>query len=81
MAVKKWIGPVRAKMERAGTTGSLREIARRRGLLKGEEDTLTEQDLSRLAAIARRMKGKDGQLTKEGLELLRKVNFARNVRK
>jgi len=79
MAVKRWMGPVATKMEKAGTTGSLRAIAQRRGLLKGEEDTLTEQDLNTLAAAARKMKGKDGKLSAEGLALMRKVNFAKNA--
>jgi len=81
MAVKRWMGPVAAKMEKAGTTGSLRAIAQRRGLLSGEKDTLTEADLSTLAAAARKMKGKDGKLSAQGLELIRKVNFARNAMK
>lgn len=81
MAEKKWIGPAAAKMERKGTTGSLRAIAQRRGLLSGEKDALTEQDLSRLATAASKMKGKDGKLTAEGLALMRKVNFAKNARK
>jgi len=79
MATKRWMGPVAAKMESKGTTGSLRAIAQRRGLLKGGEDTLTAQDLSRLAAAASKMKGKDGKLTAEGLALMRKVNFAKNA--
>ncbi len=72
---KKWIGPARSRMERKGTVGSLRAIAQKKGLLSGPEDTLTEQDLDRLAAMAKRMGGK------EGLALTQKVNFARNVRK
>jgi len=81
MAEKRWMGPARARMESKGTTGSLRAIAQKRGLLSGEKDTLTEQDLSRLAKAASKMKGKDGKLTAEGLALMRKVNFARNALK
>lgn len=79
MAEKRWMGPAAAKMERKGTTGSLRAIAQKRGLLSGDKDALTEQDLGRLAKAASKMKGKDGKLTAEGLALMRKVNFARNA--
>jgi len=81
MTVKRWMGPVAAKMERTGTAGSLRAVAQKRGLIKGKGDTLTEQDLNRLAAAASKMKGKDGKLTAEGLALMRKVNFAKNALK
>jgi len=80
MAVKKWMGPEAARQEKAGTAGSLRAIAQRRGLIKGEE-TLTEADLNTLANAARKMKGKDGKLSPQGLELIRKVGFARNAMK
>jgi len=77
----RWMGPVAAKMEKKGTTGDLRAIAQRRGLLKGKDDTLTEADLTTLANAARKMKGKDGKLTAEGLDLIRKVGFAKNAMK
>ena len=79
MAEKRWMGPMKARMERKGAVGSLRAIAQRRGLLKGEKDTLTEADLNSLAVAARKMKGKDGKLTAEGLELTQKVNAARKM--
>lgn len=81
MAVKRWMGPEAARQEKAGTTGSLRAIAQKRGLLSGEKDTLTEADLNTLANAARKMKGKDGKLSPQGLELIRKVGFAKNAMK
>lgn len=72
---KKFIGPAVARMKRKGTVGSLRAVAQRRGLLSGKEDTLTEADLDRLAAAARKMGGE------KGAALMRKVNFAKNVRR
>lgn len=69
---KKWIQKVRYKMEREGTVGALRRTARQMGLLRGKEDTLTLSDLNRMEAHAR----KTGNT-----RLLRRVLFAKNVRK
>lgn len=64
---KKWMQKVKAEMERKGTTGALREQAKRRGLIKDDEP-LSASDLDRLEAEARR----------EGdTKLLRRVNLAR----
>lgn len=68
---RKWIQKARQRMESQGTTGSLRSRAQRMGLLSGKGDTLTDADLDRLSAVAKR-RG-DGELAK-------KVNFARNAR-
>lgn len=68
----QWIGKARASMKRRGTVGALRKTASSKGLLSGKGDTLTEKDLSTLAATAKRTGNK---------ELARRVNFARNVRK
>jgi len=46
--VKKWIAPMKRKMKRAGTVGSLRAIAQRRGLLAGKGDSLTCSDIAKL---------------------------------
>jgi hypothetical protein len=67
---EKWIGPMTEKMKRKGTTGSLRAIAAKSGLLKGKGDTLTSQDLSILAARAKRT---------NDTKLLRKVVAAKNM--
>lgn len=46
--VKKWIGPMRKRMEKKGTVGSLRAIAQRRGLLASKGDSLTCSDIAKL---------------------------------
>lgn len=70
MAQMKWIQEARERMERKGTVGSLRRIAKREGLIKGSEK-LSSSDLSKLARKAE----KTGNTA-----LARKVNFAKNVR-
>lgn len=69
---KKFIQKAKRRMVAKGTVGSLRAAAARKGMLKGKGDTLTPEDLDRLAAIAKRTKN---------TELARKVNFARNIRR
>ena len=69
MAVK-WMGKARAGMEKRGTVGSLRAIAKKRGLLSGKDDKLTADDLKTLMAAARRMKD---------TALMRKVMQAANM--
>lgn len=81
MAEKKWMQRESKRQEKAGTKGSLREVAKRRGLLSGKEDTLTKSDLDSLERAAKRMKKKDGTMTDEGLKLFRKVQFARRAMK
>lgn len=64
----KWIAAAKERMERKGTVGSLRAIAKRRGLLESATDTLSKSDLSKLS------KGASSSLRK-------KLQFARNVNK
>lgn len=51
---KRWMGAARKRMERKGTTGSLRAIAQRRGLLSGKDDNLNESDIRTLYSSAQR---------------------------
>ena len=78
---EKWMGPARAKMEKKGTAGSLRKIAQEKGMLGGKGDSLTPEDLSRLEAMARKMKDAKGHMTQQGMALFRKVQFAKRAMK
>jgi hypothetical protein len=71
---KKWMQSVARGIEKRGTSGSLRKEAGVSG-----EEKLSAADIRRMAAKARRMKGKDGKLTEEGRALMRKVIFAANA--
>jgi len=70
--VEKWMGPARERMERKGTAGSLREIARRRGMLAGKKENLTCGDIASLKASAKRS---------GDTKLMRKATMAGNMMK
>ncbi len=72
MPAGKWMQAARKRMKRKGTTGSLRAIAQKRGLVKGEKDKLTASDLRTLHSSA----------TKSGnTALMKKVQFAASAMK
>ena len=70
--VNKWMQGLKERMEKKGTTGSLRAIAKKRGLLKDEKDTLTTADANVLIASAKKEKN---------TKLLRKALAAKNMMK
>ena len=63
----KWMGALRERMEAKGSVGSLRAVAKKRGLIKGDE-SLSFSDLNALGKGA-------------GSSLAKKVNAARNMMK
>lgn len=66
----KWMQGARNKMEKAGTVGSLRAIAQRKGILSGPKDELTAADCDKLMAAAK----KSGDM-----KLFKKALFAKNA--
>ena len=67
---KRWMASARSRMERKGTTGSLRAIAQRRGLISGKDDKLTPSDVRTLFTSAQRS---------HDIKLLRKALQAANM--
>jgi hypothetical protein len=50
----KWMGPMNAKIAKAGTKGKLRAAAQKMGILSGANDTLTAADCDRIMASAKK---------------------------